>query len=320
MTDSLLRRVRPKVALAPLQRKDLEAARELCALRPVAYVMPAMHVERAIARSTSSSGRLWALHSRANGGRELVGVLWDGVNLFPAVPEPTEEIMAGLADAMTARLTRPSGIVGEAEVVLGLWRRIRPKWGPARAVREEQWLMALDGPPVFPEPSPARASGLDLEPVRTSDPEDFDAVLPAAIHMFKGEIGYDPTQHGRGVYEDRLRRLIRHGRSFVQFGTGGGGGGGGEGGGGEHAGRRVVFMVEAGIVGPGAAEIQGVWVEPTLRGQGLGREGLAVVCEAIQARLAPTVSLYVNSYNRVAIAAYEAVGFRRVGTFSTVML
>jgi predicted GNAT family acetyltransferase len=32
------------------------------------------------------------------------------------------------------------------------------------------------------------------------------------------------------------------------------------------------------------------------------------------------VSLYVNSYNKVAIAAYEAVGFRRVGTFATVML
>jgi len=84
--------------------------------------------------------------------------------------------------------------------------------------------------------------------------------------------------------------------------------------------RRVVFKTEVGVVGGGVAEIQGVWVEPTLRGRGLGREGIALVCQAIQAGLAPTVSLYVNSFNRTALAAYEAVGFRRVGTFATVML
>lgn len=311
MTDSLLRRVRPKITLTPLHRRDLEAARALCARRPAAYVMPSMHVERAIDEAPPSSGRLWALHAKGGSDRGLVGVLWHGVNLIPAIPDPTEEVLVGLADLAATCLARPSGLVGEAEVVLDLWRRIRPKWGPERAVREEQWLMTLDGPPVFPEPSPADASGLPLEPVRLARPEDFDAVLPAAIHMFQGEVGYDPTEHGRGVYEDRLRRLIQYGRSFVQFGEV------------EVAGRyerRVVFKAEAGIVGCGVAELQGVWVDPMLRGRGLGREGLAAVCSAIQADLAPTLSLYVNSFNRAAIAAYEAVGFQRVGTFATVML
>lgn len=307
MTDSLLRRVRPRVALTPLQRRDLEAARDLCATRPTAYVMPAMHVERALGGVAPVSGRLWGLHSRANGGRELVGVIWDGVNIVPAVPEPTEESLAGLADGAAARLPRPSGIVGEAEVVLDLWRRVRGKWGPARAIREEQWLMILDRPPVFPEPSPAGASGVELEQVRMSRPDDFDDLLPAAVHMFTGEVGYDPTVGGHGVYEERLMRLIRHGRSFVQFGEGKGG-------------RTVVFKAEIGVLGAGVAEIQGVWVKPGLRGRGLGREGLALVCETIQASMAPTVSLYVNSFNKAAIAAYEAVGFQRIGTFSTVML
>ncbi len=306
MTDSLWR-VRPRVALAPLQRKDLEAARDLCAVRPAAYVMPAMHVERALGGVPPSTGRLWALHLRADKGRDLVGVLWQGVNIVPAVPEPSEEILAGLADGAIARLPRPSGIVGEVEVVEDLWRRVRGKWGPARAVREEQPLMILDRPPVFPEPSPAGASGLELEPVRMSRPDDFDDLLPAAVHMFTREVGYDPTVGGNGVYEDRLRRLIQRGRSFVQFGEIGGG-------------RQVVFKAEIGVLGAGVAEIQGVWVEPSLRGRGLGREGLALVCETIQAVMAPTVSLYVNSFNREALASYEAVGFRRIGTFSTVML
>lgn len=307
MTDSLMRRVRPKVVLDPIQRRDLEAAREICARCPAAYVMPAMQVERAISQAPPSSGRLWGLFAKGGGDRSLLGVVWDGVNLIPAVPDPTEEVLAGLGTLAVTRLTRPSGIVGEAEVVLDLWGRVRPRWGPARAVREEQWLLTLDGPPTFPLPSPAGESGLTLETVRPSRPEEFDAVLPAAVHMFTAEVGYDPTAHGHGTYEERLQRLIRHGRSFVQFGE-------------VEGERRVVFKAEVGVIGCGVAEIQGVWVEPKLRGRGLGREGIALVCEAVQAGLAPTVSLYVNSYNKVAIAAYEAVGFRRAGTFATVML
>jgi predicted GNAT family acetyltransferase len=44
------------------------------------------------------------------------------------------------------------------------------------------------------------------------------------------------------------------------------------------------------------------------------------VIEAVQATTSPTVSLYVNDFNKPAIAAYDAVGFGRVGTFATVML
>jgi hypothetical protein len=82
----------------------------------------------------------------------------------------------------------------------------------------------------------------------------------------------------------------------------------------------VVFKAEAGIVGGGVAEIQGVWVQPTLRGRGFGRAGVAEVVDLVQDGLAPTVSLYVNDYNDRAIRAYEAVGFQRVGTFATVMV
>ena len=35
--------------------------------------------------------------------------------------------------------------------------------------------------------------------------------------------------------------------------------------------------------------------------------------------MAPTVSLYVNDFNTAALAVYERVGFRRVGTYATVL-
>ncbi len=310
MTDALLRRVRPGVALTPLQRRDLEAARDLCAQNPVAYVLPAMHIERALADAPAAAGRLWALQRRDGKGRALVGVVWHGVNLVPAIPESSSGVVAALADSVADRLARPSALVGEADIVLNLWGRLEATWGPARAVRDEQWLMALDTPPRYPPPWPPGDAGfaaLRLDAVHRAVPDDFNLVLPAAVHMFRGEVGYDPTEHGRGVYEDRLRRLIRGGRSFVQFGD-------------VSDKRRVVFKAEIGVIGGGVAEVQGVWVEPLLRGRGLARAGLAAVCEAIQADTAPTVSLYVNSFNRAAIAVYNAIGFRRVGTFATVML
>jgi hypothetical protein len=46
---------------------------------------------------------------------------------------------------------------------------------------------------------------------------------------------------------------------------------------------------------------------------------MAAVVADVRARLAATVSLYVNSYNAAALATYDRVGFRRVGTYATVL-
>ena len=62
-----------------------------------------------------------------------------------------------------------------------------------------------------------------------------------------------------------------------------------------------------------------MWVNPELRGRGLGSAGTATVAAAILAggRIA---SLYVNDFNTIARAAYARIGFRPVGTFATVLL
>jgi predicted GNAT family acetyltransferase len=45
----------------------------------------------------------------------------------------------------------------------------------------------------------------------------------------------------------------------------------------------------------------------------------AVVRDALR-RVAPSVSLYVNDFNTPARRVYERCGFRRMGTFATVLL
>ena len=80
-----------------------------------------------------------------------------------------------------------------------------------------------------------------------------------------------------------------------------------------------MFKAELGAVAGGVAQVQGVWVAPDRRGERLSESGMAAVCRSPAARWRRSVSLYVNSYNTRAIAAYRAVGFRQVGTYATVL-
>lgn len=301
MTDALLRR--DEYTLAPVQRRDLEAASALCMRDPITNVVPLAHVETA-ARSGIIPTGLWAVRSAGVTGRTLVGVVWCGANLTAVLDTDQDEeddVRAELAAAMIARLHRPAAIVGESSLTLDLWGRIEPWWGPARQVREHQVSMQMSSNPPSIE-----AAGLDVAGLRRATVADYDALLPAAVHMFKGEVGYDPMVHGREAYEDRLIHLVRQGRSYVQYGI-------------VEGKSVIVFKAEVGIVGGRVAQVQGVWTHPAVRGRGLGTASMAALVRQVRADHAPTVSLYVNDFNEAALRTYQAVGFERVGEFATVM-
>lgn len=306
MTDSLLRRAQH--VLAPAQRRDLEDMTAMCAVDPVAYVVPAMYLEAAQGSGVVPAG-LWGVRRRTGWSKELVGLVWAGANLSAVLPstgdvDDDDAVRADVAAAIVGRLNRPAALVGDAAVTLDLWGRVEPWWGPAREVRSRQESLAIASDP---EPGVVTAAdALQLEPIRQATEDDYEKLLPACVHMFIGEVGYDPMRHGRAAYEDRLHYLIRAGRAYVQFGVVGGR-------------REVVFKAEVGALGGGVAQLQGVWVHPSARGRGLARVGIAQVIAAVRADHAPTVSLYVNDFNAAALAAYDAVGFRRVGTFATIM-
>jgi predicted GNAT family acetyltransferase len=174
-----------------------------------------------------------------------------------------------------------------------MWQRLESAWGPARDIRAEQPLMTLAGPT-------ACAADPSVRRVRV---EEIDAYLVAAIDMFIGEVGVDP-RHGDGgrAYRRRVAGLIAAGRAWARFEKG-----------------EVIFKAEVGALSPTVGQIQGVWVHPERRGQGLGTAGTARLAGEIVAagRIA---SLYVNGFNAVARAAYARVGFVRTGTFATILL
>jgi predicted GNAT family acetyltransferase len=121
--------------------------------------------------------------------------------------------------------------------------------------------------------------------------------------MFTEEVGVSPVSgDGGNLYRARVSELVHLGRSFARIQEG-----------------RVLFKAEVGAATAAACQIQGVWVDPALRGQGLSVGGMAAVVQACRASIAPVVSLYVNDFNVAARRAYERVGFREIDTFMSVL-
>jgi predicted GNAT family acetyltransferase len=272
-----------------LGRHDVDEALALCAHDLVANLFVASRLQAS--RHRGSGGEFWGWYE----GGELRSLCWSGANLVPV--EATTQALEVFADRARRQGRQCSSIVGPADAVLSLWDLLRTAWGPARDVRGSQPLMVIDQPPRVPADPRVRATTI----------QDLDVVTPACVAMFTEEVGYSPvTADGGALYHAQVAGLVTAGRSLARIEQG-------------PQGRDVVFKAEIGAVIPQGAQVQGVWVNPRYRGQGLAAPGMAAVVQYVRARLAPSVSLYVNSYNVRAIRTYERVGFRRVGTFATVL-
>ncbi|MEC5190526.1 MULTISPECIES: GNAT family N-acetyltransferase [unclassified Arthrobacter] len=223
-------------------------------------------------------------------GGTLLGACWAGANLVPVQLDP------GLAAAVAAAAHRSgrryASIFGPAKTVLALYAGLELFGQTAHEIRDDQPLMTIAGPPAV-TPNPQLGFG---------QLADFDRILPACAAMFEEEVGYSPYLGGREYYSRRVKGLIREGHSMVHL----------------NPGRQVVFKAELGAVTADVTQIQGVWMDPEFRGQGLSAGYMAAAVELAQT-IAPVTSLYVNNFNARARATYERVGFRQVGTFATVL-
>jgi predicted GNAT family acetyltransferase len=220
----------------------------------------------------------------------LDALCFSGANLVPVEAGP--EAIAAFADRARRQGRRCSSIVGPVDMVEPLWRLLEPSWGPARAVRSRQPVLAIDD-------EPAIASDPLVRAVR---PAELDVLYPAAVAMFTEEVGVSPVQGDPTAYRSRVRELIATGRAYARI----------EGG-------RVIFKAELGAVSERACQVQGVWVDPAERGSGLSAPGIASVVRMARHDFAPVVCLYVNDFNIAARRAYARVGFTEVGAFSSIL-
>ncbi|VXB11560.1 DUF4081 domain-containing GNAT family N-acetyltransferase [Citricoccus sp. K5] len=285
-------------AVRVLNHSDTTALTALAAADPVANCFVESILEKGRdATPAHSGGPLFlgiftqATPMTAGCPAELEAACWVGANVVPI--GATAEAGALFGVALTALHRRFASVYGPREAVLPLWDELSRGPQRARQIRDDQPLMVLRGRPAV-EPSP------HVRPART---EEFPVVLPACVAMFEEELGFSPLQNGAVQYRLRVEDLIRNGWSLVDLDDAG----------------RVRFKADLGVVSASCTQIQGVWVEPGQRGQGLAAPSVAAVTEYAR-QTAPLVSLYVNSFNTAALRTYRTVGFEQVGTFATVLL
>jgi predicted GNAT family acetyltransferase len=273
----------------PLAPGDLPDFTRLLDADPVTHCFVAARLEEIASPQGHRLGSdFWAVE---RGGR-CVAALHVGANVVPIATDDAARQV--LAERLRRTGRRGSSLVGPADEVLDLWRRLDGAWGSPREVRARQPLLVLDEAPRVPADPHVRA-------VRE---HEIDLLLPACIAMFTEEVGVSPVAGGAGsAYRARVAELVRSGRALARIEDG-----------------RVVFKAEIGAATAKACQVQGVWVAPELRGRGLSEPGMAAVVEIARDRISPAVSLYVNDYNVTARRCYAAVGFRAAGEFATVLL
>lgn len=270
-----------------LDDRDRDEVLRICDAEPVTNVFVGARVHAAGLNPARLGAQIWGHYT---GGR-LTSLCYAGANLVPVAA--TGEAVAAFADRARAQGRRCSSLVGPEPEVAALWRLLQPNWGPPRDVRAVQPVLALSGPPACP------ADPL----VRRVRPDELSVLMPACVAMFTEEVGVSPIgSDGGATYRARVSELIRAGRAFARIENG-----------------KVIFKAEVGSVTPHACQVQGVWVNPERRGEGLAPAGMATVVAEAQRSIAPVVSLYVNDFNAPARAAYRRVGFSQVDTFMSVL-
>ncbi len=270
-----------------LDSRDRAAVLDLLRVDPVLDVFVASRVQAAGLESWRLGAELWGY---GPAGR-VEALCYSGANLVPV--QAGADAVRAFAERARRQGRRCSSIVGPADAVADLWQLLEPSWGPAREVRARQPLLAIDGPPALPADPRVR-------PVRV---DELDVLLPACVAMFTEEVGVSPMAgDGGALYRARVRELIAQGRAYARIEDG-----------------RVLFKAEVGAATGTTCQVQGVWVDPALRGRGLGSAGTAAVVDLARRQVAPVVSLYVNDFNAAARRSYERVGFTRVGTCASIL-
>jgi uncharacterized protein len=185
---------------------------------------------------------------------------------------------------------RPRMIVGDEAAVDELWEAMRGRTPQPVDDRPGQPVYVLRRAP------PEGESGL-----RQATLEDLEVLVPASAQAFLEEVGVDAYARDPALFSDRTRNQIEEGRSWLW-----------------EEGGRILFKAEASAWTERAVQLQQVWVAQELRGRGYGKRGLADLC-ALLLRTTPAVCLFVRPENAPAIALYEGIGMRRVGSYRSLI-
>lgn len=192
--------------------------------------------------------------------------------------------------ADVAAVAKPRMFIGNEQAVSDLWASVAARLPKPREDRPGQPVFAISA-----LPDPGRTQ------IREATRADFDLLLPACAAGHEGELGLDPLAVDADGFRRRTLQQIEDGRSWIWA-----------------DGETILFKAEASAWTPHAVQLQQVWVDPEVRGQGYAQRGLRDLVRLLLRRV-PRVCLFVRADNPAAIRLYKAIGMDRVGTYRSVL-
>ena len=180
-------------------------------------------------------------------------------------------------------------IVAPGETARHFWARVQSWHRPPRLVRDRQPIFVLRERPRILRSQVT---------VRHARPGEADEVARNSAAMIEQELEYDPRRVA-GDFLDNVHHMIAGELWWVGTSDG-----------------RLCFFCHVGPSSRHTVQLQGVWTPPEFRGRGLATDALAQICRRLLDDY-PSVSLYVNDFNKAAIALYRKVGFSEEGALAT---
>ena len=183
-------------------------------------------------------------------------------------------------------------ILGEQDVVGRFWSHYAPAGQTPRLFSrellfEQRW------------PVPAREP---VEGLRLATLDDLMLVMPVHAAMAYEESGVNPIDVDLHGFRMRCARRIEHGRVWVLVEDG-----------------NLLFKADIASDTPECVYLEGVYVEPGSRQQGLGLRCLSQLGRCLLERT-KTVSALVNEQNLAAQALFQKAGYKLRGLYDTVFL
>jgi ribosomal protein S18 acetylase RimI-like enzyme len=188
--------------------------------------------------------------------------------------------------------TRTHMIMGELDRVEEFWNHYADEGRPMRLACREL---------LFELRQPVGVAG-EVEGLRLATAEDLDLIAPVQAYLVELESRINPLDSDPEGFRARCLRRIEMGRTWVIV----------EGG-------RLLFKAEVQADTPDVIYLEGVYVNPSVRGTGAGRKYMAELCRLMFARTR-TVCLLVNEENERAHRFYRSCGFRLRSVYDTIFL
>ena len=183
-------------------------------------------------------------------------------------------------------------IMGELDKVEEFWNHYADEGRPMRLACREL---------LFELRRPVGAAG-EVEGLRLATAADLDLIVPVQAHLVEMESQLNPLDADPEGFRARCLRRIEMGRTWVIVEDG-----------------LLLFKAEVQADTPEVIYLEGVWVDPSVRGTGAGRKYMAELCRLMFARTR-TVCLLVNEEHERAHRFYRACGFRLRSVYDTIFL